>query len=82
MSKGWAYNASEGMADGLSADACWVVFPMEEGAVVAGLFFCFGFFVGESSLAASSSKMRVSVSGPYPLLRRRRWVKKADVCEA
>ena len=46
MSKGWAYNASEGMADGLSADACWVVFPMEEGAVVAGLFFGFGFCGG------------------------------------
>ena len=31
------------MVDGRSADACWVVFPVEEGGVMAGSCFGFGF---------------------------------------
>ena len=44
LGKSWAENASEGMADGLSADACGVVFPMKKGGVVAGsvVWFCLG----------------------------------------
>ena len=42
LGKSWAEDASEGMADGLSADACGVVFPMEKGGVVAGSVFGFG----------------------------------------
>ena len=46
LSKGWAEDAGKGMADGLSADAGGMVFPVEEGGVVAGSFFGFGFCGG------------------------------------
>ena len=43
LGKSWAEDASEGMADGLSADACGVVFPVKKGGVMTGSlgWFCF-----------------------------------------